>query len=202
MNFNSIAITGHTSGIGLAVQNLANSSGKSVQGFSRLNGYDISDSKNVDRILVETKDTEIFINNAYHECVQSDIARKWFDLHKNKDHLIINISSIATYFYDFSSIAETDPLYSYAKNKKDLDKAGFLINIVGKQAKAINVNFAVVDTPFPGIPEYIINRTRENGTIIQPLDAATIIFEIIDKFKRSYFQSNCLILNCDSYLLP
>jgi hypothetical protein len=65
-----IAITGHTSGIGLALFNYYTAKGDEVIGFSRSNGYDISVEENISKIIKEIKDCDIFFNNAYHELAQ------------------------------------------------------------------------------------------------------------------------------------
>ena len=56
-----IAITGHTQGIGKrAYDRLC----PDIIGFSRSNGYDITNSGDQKRIIEESKDCDIFINNA------------------------------------------------------------------------------------------------------------------------------------------
>jgi len=65
-----IAITGHTSGIGLALFNYYTNKGDEVFGFSRSNGYDISLEENISKIIKEVKDCDIFFNNAYYELAQ------------------------------------------------------------------------------------------------------------------------------------
>lgn len=65
-----IAITGHTSGIGLALFNYYSNKGNEVIGFSRSNGYDLSDDSNISKIIKEVKDCDIFFNNAYYELSQ------------------------------------------------------------------------------------------------------------------------------------
>lgn len=89
------AITGHTRGLGAAiVKQLAY--GNSYVGFSRSNGYDISNADDRIRIVNEITDCHVFINNAHNGYAQTDmlydIWNKWQDTNK----LIINIGSNTT----------------------------------------------------------------------------------------------------------
>jgi NADP-dependent 3-hydroxy acid dehydrogenase YdfG len=199
MEFNKIAITGHTSGIGLALYNMV-SQNKSVLGFSRSNGYDIQYNETIDQILEETKDVEVFVNNAYYETQQSLISNKWFELHKNQNHLIINISSIAAEIDCYFTYDKDDPVAPYAKHKRDLSKTGWIMNMQGKLAKSITMSFAVVDTPFDIIPPHLLERTKKNKTVITPDDTANIILKAISDFNKPWFQSNYVIMNYDSFL--
>ena len=59
-----VAITGHTKGIGRAIADLYYTD--EVVGFSRSNGYDISVEESISRIITESLECDIFVNNAYH----------------------------------------------------------------------------------------------------------------------------------------
>ena len=90
-----IAITGHTSGIGKGI--LEYYSGEhEVIGFSLENGYNIND---YNRILEETKECDIFINNAYSHYTQSEIVSEWAKVHSNDKHLIISTSRDYRLYY-------------------------------------------------------------------------------------------------------
>jgi short-subunit dehydrogenase len=69
MNINKVAITGHTRGIGASLTQKL-SSECNVLGFSRSNGYDISKDEDLIRIIDETLDCEVFVNNAYHFAIR------------------------------------------------------------------------------------------------------------------------------------
>ena len=58
---NKIALTGHTSGLGLAIHN--HFSIECV--FSRSNNYDLLDAKNIKSMVNAAQDCDIFINNAF-----------------------------------------------------------------------------------------------------------------------------------------
>ena len=85
-----IAITGHTSGIGAGLyQHLS----PNVIGFSKSTGYDINSKSDRVRIIEESRDCDMFINNAHSEFGQthlfSDLFREW----KYLDKTIINVGS-------------------------------------------------------------------------------------------------------------
>ena len=58
-----IAITGHSKGIGKACYNILEKDNE-VYGFSRSNGYDITENFNA--IVHAVKNCDVFINNAWH----------------------------------------------------------------------------------------------------------------------------------------
>jgi NADP-dependent 3-hydroxy acid dehydrogenase YdfG len=65
-----ISITGHTAGLGLGLFNYYTAKGHEVIGFSRTNGYDLAEDNNIIRIVKESTDCDVFINNAFHEFAQ------------------------------------------------------------------------------------------------------------------------------------
>jgi short-subunit dehydrogenase len=84
----NIAITGHTSGIGLAFYNKFIQLGHTVSGFSRSNGYDISTISSS-----EFSQYDLFVNNAYHPIGQNRLLRELLTLWEGTDKCILNISS-------------------------------------------------------------------------------------------------------------
>lgn len=88
-----IAITGHTRGIGQALFNHFCS--HELLGFSRSNGYDISNPTVRGNILNEIKDADMFINNAYNNFDNSQLLllESVYNLWKDTDKIIVNISS-------------------------------------------------------------------------------------------------------------
>jgi hypothetical protein len=87
------AMTGHTSGIGLS---LFEKLSPNVKGFSRGTGYDINSYEDRAKIISESKDCDVFINNAYSGFSQTymliDLFREWKHLNKT----IINVGSQAS----------------------------------------------------------------------------------------------------------
>jgi len=88
-----IAITGHTRGIGQALFKYFES--YSVIGFSRSNGYNISNPADRNNILEQLTDVDIFVNNAYNNFDDSQLTllTSVYNLWQNTDKIIVNISS-------------------------------------------------------------------------------------------------------------
>ena len=87
-----IAITGHSKGIGKACYDILEKDNE-VIGFSRSNGYDITE--NFHAIVHAVKNCDVFINNAWHNYIQIDllnaIFNKWKD---NFFDLVISINTL------------------------------------------------------------------------------------------------------------
>ena len=125
-----VAITGHTKGIGKAIAGLYYTD--EVLGFSRSNGFDISDPETVSKIIAESAICDVFINNAYHDFAQCTLLDGMFELWKNDStKTIVNIISRAKYglgkakFYGQTKIE----LYAKAKSMMFSDKRCRIINI-------------------------------------------------------------------------
>ena len=110
------AITGHTSGLGKALTQYEDIKDNYI-GFSRSTGYDISDLNCRKQIIEEANNCQIFINNAYNGFAQTDLLYELFDVWKDRDKFIINISSNTT-----DGVKLFPHLYS--AHKHSLEKAG------------------------------------------------------------------------------
>jgi hypothetical protein len=84
------AITGHTQGIGKrAFERLS----PNVIGFSKSTGYDITNYTDRKRIINESADCDVFINNAPAGFEQTLLFLELFDVWKNTNKTIINVGS-------------------------------------------------------------------------------------------------------------
>jgi hypothetical protein len=87
------ALTGHTQGIG---KYLFDNLSPNAMGFSRSTGYDITIKEDRRRIIRESRDCDVFINNAESNFSQTymliDLFKEWKDLNKT----IINVGSRIT----------------------------------------------------------------------------------------------------------
>lgn len=113
-----VAITGHTSGIGKEIYQYFQSKNCHCIGFSRSNGYDISDATSRTQIAELSKNCDIFVNNAYcnFDDSQLEMLIAVTTLFHNQDKIIINISTRATIFKH-----TLHELNLYAESKKKID---------------------------------------------------------------------------------
>lgn len=192
-----IAITGHTSGIGKGILEYY-SAEHEVIGFSLENGYDIND---YNRILEETKDCDIFINNAYSRYTQSKIVSEWAKVHSNNKHLIISTSSLAA-----EPLLEIENVYPHLKpygdEKYAINKASWNVNHSEAVCKSSVIMPGVVETNFynpydteqqNGIELY--NRVIETNSIITVDDLVKTIDFIIQSWNGRNFISSMTVLN-------
>ena len=88
-----IGITGHSDFLGKGLFDFLGKKHE-VIGFSRSNGYDLKNYKN---ILTDVLDLDVFINNTYHPSLQQKIFEELFDLWKDKDKTIFNVLTSAIF---------------------------------------------------------------------------------------------------------
>lgn len=89
-----VAITGDTRGIGLGIKEYFLSKNYEVLGFSRSQGYDISNPFIREKIAKLSNDCDIFVNNAYtSEGSQFSLLKKIHNHWKDQNKIIVNISS-------------------------------------------------------------------------------------------------------------
>lgn len=131
-----LAVTGHTSGLGQAIYQLYPSS----VGFSRSNGYDISNADDRARIINQSSQCDVFVNNAYAGNAQIDLLYELFANWHDSDRFIINISS------NSGDGIKPDP-NRYAVYKSALDKASQQLTYRKSRCKICNLRFGWLDTP-------------------------------------------------------
>ena len=133
-----IAITGHTKGIGKAIAGLYYTD--EVVGFSRSNGYDISNISSIDSIVDASLNCEVFVNNAYYGTAQVDIFEKLLT-HWSSDptKTIVNINSRTIY--------NGPNQRQYTTNKKLLKSSALnAIRDINRKCRVININPGYVRT--------------------------------------------------------
>lgn len=191
MFINKVAMTGHASGIGKAIHNILTSK-YNVVGMDLQNGYDIAVP---DKIINNTLDCQVFINNAYSGNYQSQLARIWQEKHWNNKHFIINIGSILATSY--APVPTTDKMFRYWEDKQSLAKIHWSINYSDSVCKSILINPGFVSTrPTTDHPELktVVNALQENRSMINPLDVAKTVSTAI-----SMIQDNCFISVIEIY---
>ena len=134
-----VAITGHTKGIGKAIAGLYYTD--EVVGFSRSNGYDISDISSIDSIVNASLKCDVFVNNAYYGTSQVDIFEKLL-AHWNSDptKTIVNINSGIIYNNKNQS--------HYSTHKKLLKSSALnaIRDYSGRKCRVININPGYIKT--------------------------------------------------------
>jgi nucleoside-diphosphate-sugar epimerase len=201
MNISKIAITGHTKGIGAKLSQKLISQYE-VVGFSRSNGYDISNDTDIDRIIAESLDCEVFVNNAYHFDQQSTIAKRWEEAHRDQEHFIINVSTLASDPM-FDVATKIPHLVPYAQEKKRLNQTTFdICDRFGGKCKAMSILLGIVETGFEN--PYGIDPTnllehysdfKKRGVLINPEDVAEAIIIMINSIKQNCFIYSLSLLN-------
>jgi hypothetical protein len=86
-----VVITGHTTGLGLAIYNYFKEKGCEVIGYSRSNGHKLPEA--FDSIVSYAKSADLFVNNTYVDDIQSRFIEKLY-----QDVSIITIGSMAADF--------------------------------------------------------------------------------------------------------
>ena len=129
-----IAITGHTSGIGKSLfdyyESVRRLRDDTALGFSRSNGYNIN---NPQKIIEQSLDSDVFINNAYAEFAQVELLYGLWKHWKFLNRQIICISSVSP---DVTKGFE----WPYSIHKGALDKAcAQLHNIPKSNCRVINI---------------------------------------------------------------
>ena len=129
-----VAITGHTSGIGLALTKQCDN----WIGFSRSNGFDINKPK---PIVEEALNCDVFINNAHDQFAQIDLLYVlWEEWKYNKEKQIVCISSLRP---DYNA----NRVLPYSVEKCALDHTCEQLQMISSPCRVINIKPGFVDTP-------------------------------------------------------
>lgn len=105
------AITGHSSNIGKTIYDRLNSQGIECLGFSRSNGYDISNPEDRGKIIAKSADCDVFINNARSKFSQSELLMEYFLNYRTLPKVIINVGSVIA--EDSMNLSYNDDDYFY-----------------------------------------------------------------------------------------
>jgi short-subunit dehydrogenase involved in D-alanine esterification of teichoic acids len=137
-----VFITGHTSGIGKSLFDTYKNHNHDVFGFSRSTGYDINNEATRKLIIEQSKDADIFINNAYSNPGQTQMLTELAGAWEGKSKKIINISSKLS-FLPKGKITQLD---DYIDQKTEQNN--FVVSQITKaNPKITNIIIGLVDTP-------------------------------------------------------
>ena len=135
-----ISLTGHTKGIGKGIVD-ALCDEHEIIGFSRSNGYDISLGEARDQIVKESKECDVFINNAFDLEAQFLLFDMFYDKwYHDSSKTIININSIVRHVKN-----SRNPIYKNYKVDLHERSLGVMLDL-DRRCKIINVSPGRVDT--------------------------------------------------------
>ena len=171
-NIMKIAITGHAQGIGKSLTQIYQKNGHTVIGFSRSNGFDISDPAAREQIVIASQECDMFINNAYSRkggnFAQVELLFDIWESWKNQHKTILNISSSITEKWQTNH-----PIIAYRVSKQALENAcEFLYNHSQWPAVSI-VSPCLTDTP-PHINNPATNK-------VNPDDLAELVYQTMSR---------------------
>ena len=170
-----IAITGHTSGIGKSIHDLLQKEGHDVTGYSRSNGWDLSNIDRRKKLCLDIDDAEVFINNALplsneghpDYWAQVDLLYRFYYAWKDTNKIIICIGSNAAKSYR----SRTYPS-EYAISKVALHEAVYQLQSSQPTCKIVVIAPGYVDTPM------VADRDQEK---LDPLVVANVVRTIINQ---------------------
>lgn len=162
-----VGITGHTSGIGLALAEVY----PDHIGFSRSNGYDLFDKSSRERMLAEIDSCDVFINNAPIGWQQINLLYELWEKWKDTDKIIVNIGSNSGDYVQ--NLAKP-----YSVQKKALQDACLQLQHSNQPCKVVLIKPGYVDTP--RVDQII-------ATKMDPRELATFIKETVDNRYRTFW---------------
>lgn len=134
-----VAITGHTKGIGKSLYDALTDGGHEVLGFSRSNGYDIYYYSHQKRIIEESVDCDLFINNAWNGFHQVEIFEWIYKEWQDEQKTIVNVNSRARW-------GKSDSPDVYRTSKRELAKKANSAVLLDRCCRIINVSPGYVYT--------------------------------------------------------
>ena len=161
----NIAITGTNNSLGSIIKTALPA--KNIKEFNNVS--DIS------AIIEETKDIEIFVNYEYNNNLQLEITKKWFAVHQNKKHLIINIMWAESHTMSDSEWS------GYFQAKKDLNEFSWEVNLAEKDCLCILIS--------PGLEDNLTdNDDRAKRFKENKLDISKEIIDIINWAITKFYE--------------
>jgi NADP-dependent 3-hydroxy acid dehydrogenase YdfG len=179
----NVAITGHTRGFGNSMYKIFKSQKHNVLGFSKSNGFDISDNLIREKIINEIKGFDIFINNAYHPQGQIDMLNEILKCWDNTEKIVVNVSSIVVYKH---SPYFKEELELYRDSKIKLNN---IIKDYKGSVKILNIVPGLMNTDFYLVPD-IFDKSNSINT-----DSLAELLYIVIKNSNNFFIKELIMEN-------
>lgn len=168
-----VAITGHTKGIGKAIFEEMSSRGHTVLGFSRSNGYDISQLETRNAIISKIQDYDIFVNNAYSHRAQFELLKKITHAWNGLEKIIVNVGSKSIY-----ATVLSDSMKDYVEDKRKQNEFIYQQKLKARP-HIINLILGLVETDMSQM--FVAKK-------IQASDVAKLLADVIDIHDKIYVQ--------------
>lgn len=179
MEKENIGITGHTSGIGFAINERLQKMGFKTIQFSRSNGFDIKKEEDRKKIITKVENCFVFINCAAAGWGQTDLLYELFEKWQHHSKHIINISS------NTADIVKTKS-YKYSVEKNSLDQACLQLSYAeNTKCKVTNIRPKWVDTP--RISSFNVQEIK-----LLPSDVADVIEYILKLPPNIHLSQLCI----------
>jgi short-subunit dehydrogenase len=176
-----IAITGHNTGIGKAMYDLL-SKDNTVIGFSRHNGYDLSNKEKYQEAISIIKDCDITINNAYsydYRFLQTDILNDFLDQNTYDDSkLILTLGSMSKYI-----VRPVTAYNRYASSKVLIDDTVNRAKLSGHTCGLIVVSPNWVDT---NMFDLFKQRNPQEAVSVNPLSPEELAEQMVMLIEMFY----------------
>lgn len=162
-----------------------------IRGYSKSDGWDVR--YNTKEIIYDSADCDIFINNIAGVDLekniygQVEILKEWYEVHKGKNHVIVNISCIIPwlwYMQDFSNEKAKLPFDSL--DKYSTNKASWEINRKCDTAKSIDIAPGMMMNNAKSI--HMLNRVQKTNAQVKHSTMISCIEFAVDQ----YFQGNLI----------
>lgn len=173
-----VAVTGHSGGIGEYIFNRLTTLNIDCVGFSRSNGFDITNKDDYEKIAQQSDDCDVFINNACDGFGQAELLLFLWERWHNTEKVIVNVGSrIADDGIELG--IENKHLLEYAMHKRTLRRLSEDLQLLPTSVIIEYVTFAYV-----GI-ERILKKypNMKPGDYIEPEEAVDRILDVA--FQRN-----------------
>jgi len=178
-----IAITGHKHGLGAALYDkftiYNRSAGHEVVGYDIEDGYDIGNRSTIGKLVYNTKDADIFVNNAYHETGQTELLKYLLKSWHQQKKIIVHIGTFL--IKPEGRIGEGPlPMHQlYVKNKLEQQQLIEEHRLTDHNLKIIQINPGYMLTGF--LDKMKVPELPYGLNVIDCADAIVTAIDLLDK---------------------